>query len=57
MEDPTVVEIQGYLQENGIDKAVEKYCGLHDDVEAEKLLKQLIVAEYYEIGNQDPDKI
>lgn len=57
MEDPTVVEIQGYLKENGIDKAVEKYCGLHDDVEAEKLLKQLIVAEYYEIGNQDPDKI
>lgn len=54
MNDPTVVEIQGYLKENGIERAVEKYCGLSDSIEAEKRLKQLIISQYYEIGDFDP---
>lgn len=57
MEDPTVAQIQGYLKENGIAKAIEKYCGLSDDVEAENKLKQLIIAEYYDIGTQNPNEI
>ncbi len=54
MDDPTVAEIQGYLKENGIEKAVEKYCGLSACVEEENRLKQLIVAQYYEIGDFVP---
>lgn len=47
-EDATTIEINDYLQENGIEKAITKYCGLSDDVPAEKELKAFVVAAYYD---------
>lgn len=52
--DPGAVEIQKCVLEEGIGEAVSRFCGLSDDVLAERLLKQLIVGQYYELSNLDP---
>ncbi|MCI8293789.1 MAG: mannitol dehydrogenase [Hespellia sp.] len=43
--DAASVEITDYVKENGIEKAIEKYCGLGEEDWA---LKQLIIAQYEE---------
>lgn len=52
--DAAAVEIGEYLKQNGIEKAVEKYCELDRSVKEEDLLFQLIVSQYYEENSGDP---
>lgn len=52
--DPGAVEIQNCVAREGIDAAVSRFCGLSDDVLEERLLKQLIVGQYYELSGKDP---
>ena len=47
-DDATTVEVRDYLNENGVEKTLEKYSELSDDVPAEKALKQLVTAIYYD---------
>ena len=42
------------MREHGIEAAVEKYCQLDLSDEKENLLYQLIVANYYDLSQQDP---
>lgn len=53
-DDKGACEVQAYLKENGIEKAVEKYCELDLSDEKENLLHQLIVANYYDLSKEDP---
>ena len=52
--DPGAVEIEQCVQNEGIDAAISRFCGLCDSVPEEKLLKELIVGQYYELSQQDP---
>lgn len=52
--DKTTIEVRDYIAENGVEKTIEKYCGLSDDVPAEKALKQLVVGIYYDITDVYP---
>lgn len=52
--DPGAVEIGECIKKEGIDAAVAKFCDLSDDVLEERLLKQLIVGQYYELSGMDP---
>ena len=52
--DAAAVEIQNYLSENGIEKAIEKYCQLDRSKKEEELLFQLILAQYFEENDADP---
>ena len=56
-EDKAACEIQAFIKENGIEKAVEKYCQLDLYDKNENFLHQLIVANYYDLGDQDPADI
>ena len=56
-EDKAACEIQAFIKENGIEKAVEKYCQLDLSDKNENFLHQLIVANYYDLGDQDPADI
>ena len=47
-------ENQNYLSENGIEKAIEKYCQLDRSKKEEELLFQLILAQYFEENDADP---
>jgi mannitol-1-phosphate 5-dehydrogenase len=53
-DDASAIEIQNFLKENGIEKAIEKYCELDIQDKDENFLYQLILANYYEIGDYDP---
>ena len=53
-DDTAAVELQDYIANEGIAKAVEKYCELDLSVPNEKVLYDLILASYYEIGDADP---
>lgn len=53
-EDAAAVELQNFIKENGIEKAIEKYCGLNLNDKDENFVYQLILAHYYEIGDVDP---
>lgn len=53
-EDAAACEIQEFIKENGIEKAVEKYCQLDLNNQEENFLYQLIVANYYDLGDYDP---
>lgn len=53
-DDAAAVEIQAFVREHGIEAAVEKYCQLDLSDEKENLLYQLIVANYYDLSQQDP---
>lgn len=53
-DDPAAVEIQNFINEKGIEKAIEKYCELDLQDRDENFLYQLILANYYEIGDYDP---
>ena len=53
-EDASAVEIQAYINENGIEKAIQTYCELDLQDKDENFLYQLILANYYEIGDYDP---
>ena len=48
------MEVQQFIRENGVEQAIAKYCGLHEDDAAEKALAQLITGIYYELGDQYP---
>ena len=48
-EDVSAGEIQEYLKENGIEKAVEKYCELDTEVQEERMLRDLIVDQYHDL--------
>ena len=52
--DPGAVEIGECIKKEGIDAAVAKFCDLSDDVLEERLLKQLIAGQYYELSGMDP---
>lgn len=52
--DAAAVEIQNYVSENGIEKAIEKYCQLDRSKKEEELLFQLILAQYFEENDADP---
>jgi len=48
------VEVLSYIKENGVEKAIEKYCGLSNEDPIEKKVAELIIAMYYEMGDQYP---
>lgn len=51
--DAAAVEIQEYLKENGIEKAIEKYCQLDRSKKEEEMLFQLILAQYFDVNEGD----
>lgn len=53
-EEPQAVLLQEYIRENGIEKAVETYCQLNLEARDEKIVFDLIVAAYRDIGGKDP---
>ncbi len=53
-EDKTTVEVQQYIREHGVEKAIQVYCGLNNEDPAERTLAQLITGIYYELGEQYP---
>lgn len=52
--DPTTIKVRDYIKENGIEKAVTEFSGLRDEDKDEKLLKDLIVAQYYDLSDLYP---
>lgn len=48
--DKTTIEVQNYVKENGIRKAMEKYSELSDEVSYEKQLKDLVEGLYYDFA-------
>jgi len=50
------IEINNYIKENGIEKAVEKYSQLDVNVKDEKILLDLVVAHYNRITDNNPTK-
>ena len=56
-EDASACEIQAYLKENGIEKAIVKYCQLDMEDPHEQLLYQLILAHYYDMSDLEPEDI
>lgn len=52
--DKAACEIQDYIRENGIEKAIIKYCQLDLSKKEENLLYQLILAHYWDISKEDP---
>ena len=55
--DPDSVEVCAYVKENGPGKALEKYCGLDPKKEPDDILYQMVLANYYERADVDPQKI
>ena len=53
-DDKSACEIQEYIAENGIEKAIVKYCQLDLDDRAEYNLYQLILANYIDLSDKDP---
>ncbi len=53
-DDAASMEIAAYLEKEGIDAAIEKYCQLDLEKEQEKLLLQMVRGHYYEILDWDP---
>ena len=53
--DPSSAELQQYISENGIYKAVEKYCSLDLADEAEKKVHELVLSHYHLHHKTDPD--
>jgi len=51
--DAAAVEVQEYLKENGIEKAIEKYCQLDRSKKEEEMLFQLILAQYFDVNEGD----
>ncbi|MBS6510304.1 MAG: hypothetical protein KH334_01245 [Clostridiales bacterium] len=51
-QDQNAVALQAYLAENGIAAALEKYSGLTDADPDERLLRQLICAQYEELTHR-----
>ncbi|MBR3295926.1 MAG: hypothetical protein IKI62_06740 [Clostridia bacterium] len=51
--DKSACELQEYIKENGIEKAIEKYCELDLNDKAEYNLYQLILGHYIEISSND----
>lgn len=47
--DASAVELQEYIAKNGIEAALEKYCGLSDAQEQEAQLRQLVLGHYREL--------
>lgn len=52
--DPASMELARSLAEHGIYKTIEHFCGLSDEVQDERVLKQLIAAHYHELLKSDP---
>ena len=52
--DPTTIKVRDYIKENGVEKAVTEFSGLRDEDKDEKLLKDLIVAQYYDLSDLYP---
>ncbi len=48
-EDAAAVELQAYIAQNGIEAALEKYCGLSEEQEQESQLRQLVLGHYREL--------
>ncbi len=56
--DPSAREIQAYLKENGIEKAIQKFCQLDLNDKYDSLIYQLVLAHYYELSeDQDVSKM
>jgi len=53
--DASCVEMHEIIQKLGIEKAVYTLCGLEETKQNEKLLAELIIAQYREIKDHDPD--
>lgn len=53
-EDGSAVEIQTYTKENGIAKAIEKFCQLDLADVYDKQIFELVLANYYDICDVDP---
>lgn len=47
--DAAAVELQAYIAQNGIEAALEKYCGLSEEQEQENQLRQLVLGHYREL--------
>ena len=56
-DDKAACEIQDFIKEQGIEKAIVKYCQLDLDKPEENLLYQLILGNYWEISQADPTEI
>jgi len=56
-EDKSAPEIQAYIKENGISKAITKYCELDLNDREERMLHQLILAIYYDLKQEMPEDI
>jgi hypothetical protein len=56
-EDPDSVEVLAYVKENGIEKALVKYCELDPSNELDKQLYQLVLAQYYDMSDADPQQV
>ncbi len=56
-EDKAACEIQDYIREKGIGRAIEKYCELDLSDKNENFFYQLVLANYYEIGSMSRDEI
>ena len=56
-DDKAACEVQDFIKEQGIEKAIEKYCQLDLDKPEENLLYQLILGNYWEISQADPTEI
>lgn len=50
-EDKAACEIQEFIRERGIGKAIEKYCELNLSDKEENAYYQMVLANYYEIGS------
>ena len=55
--DPKAVEIQEFIKENGVEKAIVKFCELNMDDPDEKRVMELVASHYHLMKLTDPDDI
>lgn len=55
--DRSACEIQEYVKQEGIEKAIVKYCQLNMEDAQERLLFQMILGHYYDMSDLDPEEI
>ena len=55
--DASAVEIQDFIKENGIEKAITKFCQLDLNDRYDEIVYQLVLAHYYDMGDFDPNVV
>jgi mannitol-1-phosphate 5-dehydrogenase len=55
--DPGTKTVMDYLRENGIRKAVERFCELDLSDDVDRTLHELVVAQYYDMYDRDINSI